>query len=76
MVLQMAWRRLWSAGRARKARRKLHALPILSHLEELLGHVPAAERGARERCLAGFVTPEDAVAVLFEQPDRVGCGTG
>ncbi len=52
MVLQMASRRrVCSAGRASKARRKLHALPILSNLEDLLAHVPEAER-ARPGLLA------------------------
>jgi putative Holliday junction resolvase len=51
MVLQTASRRLPCAGRAQKARRKLHALPILSNLEDLLAHVPEPQR-ARPGLLA------------------------
>jgi putative Holliday junction resolvase len=45
MLSRLSWSGPGVASPGGKARRKLHLLPILSNLEDLLAHLPEAERG-------------------------------
>jgi putative holliday junction resolvase len=45
MLSRLSWSGPGLAWPGGKARRKLHLLPILSNLEDLLAHLPEAERG-------------------------------